>query len=102
MMDDYRSKYDTAETRGKQLIINKLGSSFVSWVAGIGAVFITGALINLSNTISELKTTVAVMVAKPPGVPQEEYLRDLSRHERDLQDFRERLYRLEQERQRKQ
>jgi hypothetical protein len=89
MIDQLQEDYNDMDGP-KQTIVNSM-SPFFGWIGVICAGLITAAICWNAAAVVQLKSDVAVLVARPEGITRAEYMRDQVREERDLQDLRERM-----------
>ncbi len=87
MIDQLQEDYDDMDWP-KQSITD--ANPFFGWIGVICAGLITAAICWNAAAVVQLKSDVAVLVARPEGISRAEYIRDQVREEREIQELRER------------
>jgi hypothetical protein len=58
-------------------------TSVIGWFQGVMSILFTAAVIWLANTTVEIKSQVAVLLARPEGISRAEYNRDETRRDEE-------------------
>jgi hypothetical protein len=88
MIDQLEEEYDVMDGP-KQSIVTVM-NPFFGWIGVICAGLITAAICWNAAAVVQLKSDVAVLVARPEGISRAEYIRDQVREEREIQELRDR------------
>lgn len=59
-------------------------SSFVGWVTGISAVLVAGFFIFVGKSLVAMQSDIAVLLARPVGIGQDQYARDFNRVDAEI------------------
>ena len=82
---------DYMDDEPRQVIRMESFQPFFGWVGVICAGLITAAICWNAAAVVQLKSDVAVLVARPEGISRAEYLRDQNRYEHELAELQQRL-----------
>jgi hypothetical protein len=80
--------YDMDAAPKQSIIYDSIFHPFFAWCGVIFAGLITAAICWIAATVMQVKTDVAVLVARPEGVSRSEYIRDQTRIEVEMQEMR--------------
>jgi hypothetical protein len=91
MIDQLSEDYDEMDVPKQSIIYDSIFHPFFAWCGVIFAALITSAICWIAATVMQVKTDVAVLVARPEGISRAEYLRDQSRVDNEMQELRARM-----------